>query len=56
MRSAIYTNVGPARSVEAASLDLSAFSGKQVQTWIGFVSVSGKEVATSAFTGAVTIL
>ena len=56
MRSAIYTNVGPARSLEAASLDLSTFSGKLVQTWLGFVSVSGKEVATSAFTGAVTVL
>jgi len=56
MRSAIYTNVGPARSLEAASLDLSAFLGKQVQTWLGFVSLSGKEVATSAFTGAVTVL
>lgn len=56
MRSAIYQNAGPARSLEAASLDLSTFSGKEVQTWLGFVSVSGKEVATSAFTGAVTVL
>lgn len=56
MRSAIYTNAGPVRSLEAASLDLSTFSGQEVQTWLGFISETGKEIATSSFAGAVTVL
>jgi hypothetical protein len=55
MRQCIYTDMGPDRSVEAGSLNLSAFTGLQVQTWVGFISETG-EVATSIFTGEITVL
>ena len=56
MQQSIYTDAGPDRSAEAGALDLSAFSGKQVQTWIGFISETGREAATSIFTGKITVL
>lgn len=56
MQQCIYTDEGPARSEEEGQLDLSAFTGKQVQTWVAFISENGKEIATSVFTGALTVL
>jgi hypothetical protein len=43
------------RSAEAATLPVQLFSGKQVYTWISFLSENGKDVATSSYTGAVTV-
>lgn len=51
----IYIDAGAERSAESGSLDLSAFSGLQVETWIGFISADGKITATSVFTGEVTV-
>jgi len=51
----IFTDAGADRSEETASLDLSVFSGLQVETWMGFISASGKLTATSVFTGEVTV-
>ncbi len=56
MQQCIYTDAGPDRSAGVATLDLSAFSGLQVQTWIGFISETAREVATSTFTGVITVL
>lgn len=53
---AIYTVNGPARSAEQAVMDVSQFSGKTVETWIGFMSADGKEIANSLYTGQVTVL
>lgn len=55
LKQSIYTDAGPERSVESGSLDLSAFSGLQVETWVGFISDDGKITATSVFTGEVTV-
>jgi hypothetical protein len=56
MQQSIYTDAGADRSVETAALDLSAFTGLAVQTWVGFISETGKQVATSIFTGEITVL
>jgi hypothetical protein len=51
----IYTLDGPVRSTAEAILQCPQFQGKKVQTWISFLSASGKEIATSIFTGEVTL-
>lgn len=53
---AVYTVNGPARSAEQAILDVSQFSGKTVETWMGFMSADGKEIANSLYTGQVAVL
>jgi hypothetical protein len=51
----IFTDAAAERSEETAALDLSAFSGLTVETWLGFISETGKDIATSVFTGEVTV-
>lgn len=51
----IYTTGSASRSAVTDSLNLSAFSGQQVQTWIGFISLDSQNVANSIFTGEVTV-
>ena len=51
----IYTTGRTARSVATEVLDVSAFTGKKVQTYIGFISADGYDIATSAYTGELTI-
>jgi hypothetical protein len=43
------------RSAGTASLDVKLFSGKQVHTWISFLSENGKDVASSSYTGMLTV-
>nr|WP_294908721.1 DUF6266 family protein [uncultured Lacibacter sp.] len=52
----LYTTAGAARSTGAGLLAVSSFSGEQVQTFIGFISADGKNIAGSIYTGAVTVL
>ena len=52
---AAYTLNGAVRSAGTSSLTIPAFSGKQVQTWLSFISANGKEIADSVFTGQVTV-
>jgi len=49
-----FTTAWPVRSSGVAVLNVSNFMGKQVQTWISFISAGG-EVATSIYTGELTI-
>ncbi|MEO6682765.1 MAG: DUF6266 family protein [Ginsengibacter sp.] len=56
MQHFIYTDEGASREEEEAQLDLFAYTGKEVQTWVAFISEDGKEVATSIYTWAITIL
>jgi len=56
LHQSIYTDEGPDRSTGAGSLNVAAFSGKQVQTWLGFIAEDGREVATSVFTGVINVL
>ena len=51
----IYTTGSAARSAGTDLLDVSTFSGKTVQTYIGFISEDGKDVAGSIYTGPLTI-
>ena len=53
---AVYSTQGNPRGQQSDSLDAGVFSGKLVETWLGFISADGKEVATSIYTGQVTVL
>lgn len=50
-----YIADGPARSALAGTLDAAIFSGQQVQTYIGFISADGSDIASSIFTGQLTV-
>ena len=52
----IYTEQAAPRNAGTYSLDVTAFSGKAVQTYIGFVSADGQSVSNSLFTGQVNVL
>lgn len=52
----VFTTTGAARSAGGDTLSVAAFSGEQVHTYIGFLSADGKSVASSVYTGAVTVL
>jgi Family of unknown function (DUF6266) len=45
-----------ARSAGTCTIDTPAFSGKTVQTYIGFMSADQKKISPSLFTGAVNVL
>ncbi len=51
----IYTTGGGQRGALTGDLNLSAFSGLAVQTYIGFISADGNDVANSIFTGQITV-
>lgn len=50
-----YTTLGPVRSAGAATLNVPGFSGHPVHTWISFLSLDGKDSATSIYTGLVNV-
>jgi hypothetical protein len=56
MRQCVYITEGAERSEGTASVDVTGFAGKTVQTWIGFISDSGREIATSIYTGEVSVI
>jgi len=47
---------GPKRNAGSYTLDVSAFSGKAVHTYIGFLSADAKFVTTSLYVGLIDIL
>ena len=51
----IYTTGSADRSAIADDLNLASFSGRQVETYIGFISAEGNSVASSIYTGQVTV-
>jgi hypothetical protein len=55
-RWSINPNTGVARNAGTYTLDVTAFSGKPVQTYIGFVSANGKTFSNSDYTGVVNAL
>lgn len=55
LRQAIYTTDGGLHSDMTGELNLLPFSGLAVETWIGFIAENGRNVATSIFTGEVTV-
>jgi len=46
---------GATRSAGKDTLNVAEFKGKVVQTWISFISADRKDIATSLFTGQVTV-
>lgn len=55
MNLCIYTTGSAVRSAITDTIDVSTFSGKVVETYIGFISEDGKNVATSLYTGQLTV-
>jgi hypothetical protein len=47
--------ISPLRSAGTGTLNVPGFSGKVVQTWISFLTEDGMDIATSVFTGEVTV-
>ena len=50
-----YITEGDTRDQQGGDFAVAMFHGKQVQTWVGFISADGKEIATSVFTGQLTV-
>ncbi|HRG24636.1 MAG TPA: DUF6266 family protein [Chitinophagaceae bacterium] len=46
---------GAARSAETDTLNVRFFSGKEVHTWISFLSENGKQSADSVYTGKILV-
>jgi hypothetical protein len=46
---------GADRSALTETLNLAAFSGKTVETYLGFISETGLNVAGSLYTGSVLV-
>ena len=51
----IYNTEAALRSAGTASIAVSNFAGKQVETWVSFASADGSQTATSIYTGSVTV-
>lgn len=51
----IFTTMGPPRSTCKARLDVTAFRGQAVHTWLSFITADGKQVADSVYTGRLII-
>ena len=51
----IYNTEAALRSAGTASIAVSNFAGKQVETWVSFASADGSQIATSIYTGSVTV-
>jgi hypothetical protein len=52
----IYITAGDTRSTGTQVMDAAHFSGKEVHTYIGFISEDEKDIADSIYTGAVTVV
>lgn len=55
LKQAVFTTAGGERGSLTGELNLLPFSGEAVETWIGFISANGQSIATSIFTGEVTV-
>jgi hypothetical protein len=51
----IFTTMGPPRSTCKARIDVTAFRGQAVHTWLSFITADGKQVADSIYTGRLII-
>jgi hypothetical protein len=50
-----YITKGASRSAKTDTIQAPYFKGKLVQTWLGFISAAGQEVAPSIYTGELTL-
>ena len=51
----LYTTGSALRSAGTDTLDATLFAGKQVETYIGFISDDGKDIANSVYTGQLVV-
>lgn len=56
LNQSVYTTAGAVRSAGSDTVAVSNFSGMQVETYVGFISADGKNIANSMYTGTVTVL
>jgi hypothetical protein len=47
----IYTTMGPPRTARRATLEVAAFRGQAIHTWLSFITADGRQVADSIYTG-----
>lgn len=47
----IFTTMGPPRTACKAKLEVAAFRGQAVHTWLSFITADGRQVADSIYTG-----
>lgn len=52
----IFTTEGDERNEGQEDLAVASFAGLQVETYLGFISADGKSIASSVYTGALTVL
>jgi len=55
LNSAVYNKAGATRNSGADTLSAKAFAGKEVHTWIAFVSKDGKQISPSLYCGPVMV-
>ncbi|MEO8402993.1 MAG: DUF6266 family protein [Chitinophagaceae bacterium] len=51
LQQSIYTASGASRIVGAAAIEVASFAGKEVHTYIAFISEDGKSASNSVYTG-----
>ena len=56
LNTCVYSMTVAQRSAAAGTLAVPGYSGKTVQTWMGFLSADGKRIANTVFTGQVNVL
>ncbi len=55
IKMSLYTYTGNDRSTEVQDFDAKVFTGKVVQTYVGFISENEREIASSLYTGEMTV-
>lgn len=55
MKQAIFTTGSALRSAATETLQVTEFSGQEVETWMAFISQDGKDLASSVYTGKLTV-
>lgn len=55
LNQSVYKTGGTVRSTGTDSLNVNIFTGRTVETWLGFITTEGKEVATSLYAGQVVV-
>ena len=51
----IFTTMGPPRSACKAKLEVAAFRGQAIHTWLSFITADGRQVADSIYTGKLIV-
>jgi hypothetical protein len=51
----IFTTMGPPRSAGKAKLEVAAFRGQAIHTWLSFITADGRQVADSIYTGKLIV-